>query len=30
MPRRTQGTIERFHQTGKRWLERRPVARTLV
>ena len=26
----TQGKIERFHQTLKRWLERQPVARTLA
>jgi transposase InsO family protein len=26
----TQGKIERFHQTLKRWLERQPAARTLV
>jgi transposase InsO family protein len=26
----TQGKIERFHQTLKRWLERQPAARTLI
>jgi transposase InsO family protein len=26
----TQGKVERFHQTLKRWLERQPAARTLV
>ncbi|MEK6721281.1 MAG: IS481 family transposase [Chloroflexota bacterium] len=26
----TQGKVERFHQTLKRWLERQPVARTLA